>query len=213
MQRQITQFDNGRTNATVATPTCSSCCCCCCCLTTTITSSTLLARRINREARAKRVKDPVGLTVLAALFLPVIGVLAYLLVWAIDRVSKHCSTVLADPVDGLSYQYQYCSQPAHTALVLVPVGAIVSISVLAYLYARVKMKRPVLRAAVVAVLVSVAFVGEGIGGGLLLLRGFALVYVCAVPILFVLLLRFYNRNILNRGTTVAAPKPASWRLP
>ena len=72
MLRQITQFDNDKTNVTVATPTCSccSCCCCCCCLTTVISTSSLLGQSINRQAKKSNVENRIFVTALGVLLLP-----------------------------------------------------------------------------------------------------------------------------------------------
>ncbi len=51
MIRLVTQFDDTRIRATVATPTCgSSSCCCCCCLATVLTTSTLTAMHAGGAA-------------------------------------------------------------------------------------------------------------------------------------------------------------------
>jgi hypothetical protein len=199
MKRQITQFDNDRNNATVATPTCSSCCCCCCCLTTTLASSTILARRINQEARQKKIKDPVGLTVLAALFLPVIAGITYLLTFAINKHFGQCIQQTYDNGFGGNNSYQYCSTPASNLYVLIPIALIVAILVLSYLYVRVKMVKPVLRAVIVTAIVVSAFVAEGVGGAMLILTGFGgIIYLIAIPILFSAVQRFYSRKILHK---------------
>ncbi len=195
MKRQITQFDNDRTNATVATPTCSSsCCCCCCCLTTTLASSTILARRVNREAREKKISDPIGLTILGALFLPVIALITYLVEFAINKNLGQC--IQQSYSDG---NYTYCSTPANNLYVIIPIILVVSIAVLSYLYIRIRMKKPVLRAGIVTLIVGVAFVAEGFGGAVLILTGVGgIVYLCLVPVLYGLVQRFYSRKVLHQ---------------
>jgi integral membrane sensor domain MASE1 len=198
MKRQITQFDNERSSASVATPTCSSCCCCCCCLTTTLASSTLLARRINQEAKQKKIKDPIGLTLLAALFLPVIGALTYLLTFAINKDFGHCTQQTYTYSFGSS-SYQFCSNPANNLYVIAPIAILVSIFVLSYLYVRVKMGKPVLRAVIVTAIVAAAFVAEGIGGAILILTGVGgIIYLLLIPVLFGAVQRFYSRKILHK---------------
>jgi cytochrome bd-type quinol oxidase subunit 2 len=162
MKALQTQFDDKRLSNAVATPTCSSCCCCCCCLTTTLASSTILARRINKEAREKRVKDPVGLALLAALFLPVIGVITYLLIFAINSNFGKCIQQTYDDGLGGTDSYQYCSAPGTSPYVIIPIVLLVAIFVLSYLYVRVKMGKPILRAVIVTAIVATAFVSEGI---------------------------------------------------
>lgn len=72
-QRLVTQFDDSRLRATVATPTCSSCCCCCCCVATIISTSAVTAMNLsdlNDDAHAGPAKR--SLSVLAAvLALPI----------------------------------------------------------------------------------------------------------------------------------------------
>jgi hypothetical protein len=49
MIKLISQFDNEKMRASVATPTCGPCCsCCCCCIVTTLTSSIITARNLGR---------------------------------------------------------------------------------------------------------------------------------------------------------------------
>ena len=212
MKRQITQFDNGRTNATVATPTCSSCCCCCCCLTTTLASSTILAARINRDARKKKVKDPVGLTILAALFLPAIALATYLITYAINEAFGHCTTQVVDgSISGETYQL--CSQPANTLFVALPIGLIVSVLILRYLYTRVKMKRPLTRAVIVTVVVGLAFVVEAIGGALLILSGSGgVIYLFLVPVLCGAAWAFYDQRVAHLSAS-SRPSKNRWLTP
>lgn len=56
LQRQVTQFDTTRTQASIATPTCSSCCCCCCCLGTAVAASVGLAIDVDKNAPKKTPK-------------------------------------------------------------------------------------------------------------------------------------------------------------
>jgi hypothetical protein len=199
MKRQITQFDNDRNNATVATPTCSSCCCCCCCLTTTLASSTILARRVNQDTRQKRIKDPVGLTILAALFLPVIAGITYLLTFAINKDFGRCIQQSYDNGIGGTNSYQYCSTPASNLYILIPIALIVAILVLSYLYVRIKMGKPVLRAVIVTAIVATAFVAEGVGGAILILTGVGgIIYLIAIPFLYAAVQRFYSKKILHK---------------
>lgn len=51
MLRLVSQFDNSKIRASVATPTCRcSSCCCCCCVVTTLTSSIITARNLGKLA-------------------------------------------------------------------------------------------------------------------------------------------------------------------
>lgn len=56
LQRQVTQFDTTRTQASIATPTCSSCCCCCCCLGSSIAASVSLPIDIDQRTPKKTSK-------------------------------------------------------------------------------------------------------------------------------------------------------------
>lgn len=211
MKRQITQFDNDRTNATVATPTCSSCCCCCCCLTTAVTSSTLLAMRINKQAKSNRVRDPSGLTLLAALFIPVIAAVTYLIVGAVNKVYGYCLTDKLNTYSSFANSYQVCSKPADTFYFIAPVGFLVTVGVLYYLYRRVRMHQPVTRSVFISLIVWVAFIGEGIGGAILLLTGIGgPVYLCLVPVLFGLIVRFYYKKVFHMQVS---KNVTPWRLP
>ncbi|MEI6222354.1 MAG: hypothetical protein WCP97_06330 [bacterium] len=49
MLRLVTQFDNEKMRASVATPTCGPCCsCCCCCVVTTLSSSIITSRNLGK---------------------------------------------------------------------------------------------------------------------------------------------------------------------
>lgn len=51
MLRLVSQFDNSKIRASVATPTCGGCCCCCCCcVVTTLASSIITARNLGKLA-------------------------------------------------------------------------------------------------------------------------------------------------------------------
>lgn len=53
LQRQVTQFDTARTQASIATPTCSSCCCCCCCLGASVAATVALPIDIDQVTPKK----------------------------------------------------------------------------------------------------------------------------------------------------------------
>jgi hypothetical protein len=50
MIRLVTQFDNPRSRAAVATPTCGCCCCCCCCVASTVAASSYIAMSLREIA-------------------------------------------------------------------------------------------------------------------------------------------------------------------
>ena len=61
MIRLVSQFDNEKMRASVATPTCGGCCsCCCCCVVTTLASSIITARNLGRLAdmQAQNISSP-----------------------------------------------------------------------------------------------------------------------------------------------------------
>ena len=155
-----------------------------------------MARRVDAEAKAKRIRDPNGLTLLAALFLPVTATLTYLILGVINHYVGRCSWIVER---NAGYSYQYCSQPANALYVLIPVAVLVNILVLAYLYTRVKMPRPALRAIIVTSVVWLAFIAEGIGGAMLILTGVGgIVYICLIPILYGAVQRFYSQKVLHQ---------------
>jgi len=54
MLRLVSQFDNEKMRASVATPTCGPCCCCCCCcIVTTLASSIVTARNLGKLVEAQ----------------------------------------------------------------------------------------------------------------------------------------------------------------
>jgi len=74
MKRLVTQFDDTRTRATVATPTC---CCCCCCFASIISSTAVTVLNVNELAGQTALPEPRWLYNGAALLvLPVAVLLA-----------------------------------------------------------------------------------------------------------------------------------------
>lgn len=201
MKRQICQFDNNRNSATVATPTCSSCCCCCCCLTTALASSTILARRVNKEAREKKIKDPIGLTILAVLFLPVVGLIAKVLYNLINSGYAACQErTYQSAISTYQYTYEVCKQPANVALPIILF--VVPVIVLSYLYTRIKMGNPVVRAIVVTLLIWAAGIAEAFAGGAMILTGIGgPIYLCLVPVFFGIIQAAYGKTILHKEVT------------
>ena len=136
MKALQTQFDNKRLSNAVATPTCSSCCCCCCCLATSIASSSVLAQRIGREGEKHKVHNRKLLTILAALFVPISGILVYLAFWLINNLVSTCT--------GRSYEFS-SSLGSGTRIVctdlevgwILPLMIVMPFLVLWFLYAQV----------------------------------------------------------------------------
>lgn len=159
MRALQTQFDDKRLSNAVATPTCSSCCCCCCCLATTVTSSALLALHIDKEGKKHQVHNRRLLTVLSTLFIPITGFLIYLVFWIINSLFAVCTE---------RQYYTECTKPGGDAVW--PLLIVVPTLVLWFLYSRVHIKKPVIKAVLVALLVVIAFIAELFGGAVLLMN-------------------------------------------
>ena len=86
MKRLVTQFDDKRLRATVATPTC---CCCCCCVASVLTSTALSA--LNVHELAGKVDMPESrrwlLRVVALTALPLAVVASIAAAWLTSLVS------------------------------------------------------------------------------------------------------------------------------
>lgn len=194
MKTLQTQFDAKRLSTAVATPTCSSCCCCCCCLATTLSTSSLLAQRINKESTKKQMPSSTLLTVLAALFVPVVGVLVYFGFWTINMLFKTCTERSYGGTYGGSNTYTVCTNPA--AGWLIPLLIIVPCLVLWFLYRQVAIRNPFNRAMLVTFLVAVAFVAEFFGGAALILTGVGgIVYLLLVPVIIGWISVWYHNHI------------------
>ena len=187
MKRLVTQFDNGLSGVAIATPTCSSCCCCCCCLATSIASSSLLARRVRVETLRKKIVGSASLTALAALFIPVTGVLVYA-VYKLINLSQKCmvSTInYGTPTSygGVqSYSYPVCTRPAYSAIPIL--SFVMPVLVLTYIYTRAKMQKPLLRGFVVTIFIGILMAAEAWGGALLILTGVGgIAYLISIPFL------------------------------
>lgn len=190
-----TQFDDKRLSNAVATPTCSSCCCCCCCLATSIASSTLLAQRVAKEGEKHQVFNRHLLTVLAALFVPIVGVLVYLGFWTINLLLRTCTEHSYQFSSSLGREsYTVCTNPG--AGWIIPLLIIAPFLVLLYLYARVRIENPLKRATLVTALIAVAFTAEFFGGAALILTGVGgIVYLILVPIIVGWITVWYHRHI------------------
>jgi hypothetical protein len=195
MKALPTQFDNSRLSSAVATPTCSSCCCCCCCLATSIASSTLLAQRIAKEGEKHQVFNRHMLTVIAALFVPVVGVLVYFGSWTINLLLRTCSSSTYEFSGTLGSQhYTVCTSPG--AAGVLPLLIIMPFLVLLYLYARVHIAKPVQRAALVTALIAIAFTAEFFGGAFMILTGIGGIgYLILVPVIVGWITVWYKRHL------------------
>ncbi len=191
MKALQTQFDGKRLSNAVATPTCSSCCCCCCCLATSIASSTLLAQRIAKEGEQHKVMNRHLLTILAALFVPVVGILVYFGFWTINLVAHRCTLITGDIG---SSPYTVCTTPGSAWVI--PLLIVVPLLVLTYLYARVRVQKPFIRAIMVTALIVAAFIGEATGGAMLILTGVGgIVYLILVPVVVGWITVWYHKHI------------------
>jgi hypothetical protein len=56
MMRLVTQFDDRRSRATVATPTC--CCCCCCCVASVVSTTVVTVLNVDEVARSAPAPAP-----------------------------------------------------------------------------------------------------------------------------------------------------------
>ncbi len=203
MKALATQFDNKRLSSAVATPTCSSCCCCCCCLATSIASSTLLAQRIGKEGEKHQVFNRHLLTVLAALFVPIVGVLVYLGFWTINKLLRTCAEHSYHSLVGQE-SYTVCTNPG--AGWIIPLLIIVPFLVLLYLYTRVHIKNPLKRAALVTALIAVAFTAELFGGAVLITTGVGgIVYLVLIPIVVGWITVWYHQHLGKEVVTETTP--------
>lgn len=201
MKALQTQFDDKRLSNAVATPTCSSCCCCCCCLATSVASSTLLAQRIGKEGEKHQVHNRYLLTVLAALFVPIVGALVYLGFWTINSLLTTCTEVT---IGRYSDTYTACTNPGSIAIL--PLLIIAPMLVLWFLYSRVQIEKPAKRAMLVTLLIAIAFTAEFFAGAALILTGIGgIVYLLLVPFIIGWITVWYHRHIGREVNNSATP--------
>lgn len=198
MKALQTQFDDKRLSNAVATPTCSSCCCCCCCLATSIAASSLLAQRVGKEGEKHQVHNRHLLTVLSALFVPITGALVYLGFWTINSLLTTCTERTYDAIVHSAHShtdtYTVCTNPG--AVAIWPLLIIAPMLVLWFLYSRVHIEKPAKRAALVTVLIAIAFTAEFFGGAALILTGVGgIVYLIMIPIIVGWISVWYHRHI------------------
>lgn len=155
MKALPTQFDDRSLSSAVATPTCGGCCCCCCCcLATTITSTSLLTQRIAKDTKTNNIANSGWLIALAVLIWPITTLVSGMVNYIGDLISTNL----------LIFQ--------HTPILGVLTTFVLLLLVLRYLYGQVHVNKPLKRAILVTVLISVAFVLEFFGGAFLILTGF-----------------------------------------
>lgn len=199
MKALQTQFDDKRLSNAVATPTCSSCCCCCCCLATSIASSTLLAQSVAKEGEKHHIINRRRFTVIAALFVPIVGGLAYFAFWTIDLFTKTC---IESPY-WLSNRYA-----PNTHLVcenldarwMIPLLIMMLFLVLLYLYTQVHIKQSAARAALMTALIAIAFTVELFGGATLIFTGVGVVYLIMIPIVVGSITVWHYRHLRKKVT-------------
>lgn len=70
VNRLVTQFDEQRSRATAATPTCGGCCCCCCCccVASVLTSTAVTVLNVSDAAVERNVRQPMRAMYLLAGF-------------------------------------------------------------------------------------------------------------------------------------------------
>lgn len=162
-----------------------------------ISSSSLLAQRINREAKAHHTSDRAGLTILAALFVPVVLALVYGIFRVLSSILQDCTTRTYSSPSMSGYSYQVCRNPANALLLPIAIGSLVF--VLWYLYKRVGIEGPLKRSLLVATLFSIAFTAEFFGGAMLILTGVGgIVYLCLVPVVIGWLSVWYNKHLREK---------------
>lgn len=135
------------------------------------------------------------LTVLAALFVPIVGGLVYVGFWTINSLLRTCTErTYSFSTYSRGETYTVCTNPGSAWII--PLLIIAPFLVLLYLYARVKIKNPARRAALVTALIAVAFVAEFVGGAALILTGVGgFVYLILVPIMIGWISVWYHRHI------------------
>lgn len=192
MKTLATQFDDRRLSNAVATPTCSSCCCCCCCLATSIASSSLLAQRIGKEGEKQQIPNRHLLTVLAALFVPIVGGLIYLGYWTINSFVEKCTEHVVGTFPGETYRV--CT--ATGSSLIYPLLFIAPFLVLWYLYSQVRIPNPAKRASLVTILIAIAFTIELFAGAFLILTGVGGIgYLILIPIIVGWITVWYHRHL------------------
>jgi hypothetical protein len=202
MKTLPTQFDNSRLSSAVATPTCSSCCCCCCCLATSVAASSLLAQRVAKEGERHQIPNRHALTIIASLFVPIVGLLVYFGFWAINVLLETCTERFYQYSNSVGKNsYTVCTNPGSTWIF--PLLIIVPFLVLFFLYNRVQIRQPLKRAVLVTLLIAIAFVVEFASGAALILTGVgAFGYILLVPIIVGWISVWYHKNIGKEVDTI-----------
>lgn len=200
MKKLISQFDTRKFGIYVTTPSCCGCCCCCCCsLATSITSSVLLAKRINHEGKVKNIPYKNLYVALAALFLPIAGLISYALIGLVGNTLQRCSTVTRGGSRFYPEQvYTNCTSPVANYFWVI--AALVFIGVLAFLYYQVKLKHPLSRAFLVVMAIAGLMVAEAFVGAFLILSSAGIGYLIAIPFMFALVYKLYGKTF-GKDTT------------
>lgn len=208
MKTLATQFDTGRAGTAVATPTCSSCCCCCCCLATVAGSSAVLAQRVNAEGTSQNLRWRRPLTILAALYWPVLAALTYFGYWTIDRLTASCYGGVNDTWNTTGASPIRCSSSAQGALIIII--PILAVGILWFLYSRVRMTHPVGRAlGLTGIIVCTMFVEVVVGAMLIMAGGAGIaLYVIAASIAAIAVVVRYERKLRREAEPPrATPSP------
>ncbi len=210
MKRLPTQFDSGQFGETVATPTCSSCCCCCCCLATSITTSSLLAQRINKEAKRHNLVDRVPLTIAAALFIPISVLIGLGMYRLINAIFSTCRTITYPGSSRFNIpSYETCTNPA--AGLALPIALLATFLVLWYLYVRIHIKRPGLRAILITIVFGIGFAIEFWAGmmAILFTAGVGgVIYLFMIPVISGFISAWYFKHLRAEEKDLSSdPKP------
>lgn len=181
MKALPTQFDDRSLSGAVATPTCGGCCCCCCCcLATTITSTSLLTQRIAKDTKTNNIANRGWLIALAVLIGPITTL--------VSVIVNYMDSLIATNLSILNVQ-------ANLILGILTPFALLLLA-LRYLYGQVHVNKPLKRAILVTVLISVAFVLEFFGGAFLILNGIGgIIYLLIVPVIVGWINVWYYRHL------------------
>ena len=135
------------------------------------------------------------LTALAALFVPIVGILVYLGFWTINTLLRTCTEHSYKFSSYLGREsYVVCTNPG--AAWIIPLLILAPFLVLSYLYSRVRIVNPLKRAALVTALIAVAFSAEFFGGAVLILTGVGgIVYLIMIPVVVGWITVWYRRHL------------------
>lgn len=145
------------------------------------------------------------LTVIAALFVPITGLLSYASFWVMSLILNNCYQ------NNLA-TYSNCTEPGGYAGIIIQI--LLPFLFLWFLYKKVYMENPAKRALLVTALIAVAFTMEFVAGAFIVLAGFGIGYLIVVPFIIGFLSRWYYRHLgkdIARNT--AGPSASAAPIP